>query len=115
MLSAFVLRPGADEAAFADAYGTFVRELYEAGLIVDARPMGRRVSDTPMDTDEERHHQFFTILTFRDRAHMDAAYAHIEARMKAVPGEHAAMYARTANSIFTCWQDEVSFFKEDPK
>ena len=113
LLSAFDLRPGQDMDTFVDAYGVFVRELYEAGLIVDARPMGRRVSDTPMDTDEERDHQFFTVLTFRDRAHMDAAYAHIEARMRAVTGEHAAMYARTANQIFTCWQDEISFFKKE--
>ena len=112
LLSAFNLRPGQDIHAFTEAYGTFVRELYEAGLIVDARPMGRRVSDTPMDTDEERDHQFFTILTFRDRAHMDGAYAHIEARMRAVTGEHAAMYARTANQIFTCWQDEALFLKK---
>ena len=107
LLSAFDLREGVDEAVFIDAYRRFVQELYEADLIVDAQPIGRRVSDTPMDTDDERAHQFFTILTFRDRAHMDAAYAHIEARMRAVTGEHAAMYARTANQIFTCWQDEV--------
>lgn len=112
LLSAFDLRRGQDAESFAEIYGTFVRELYEADLIVDARPMGRRVSDTPMDTDEERDHQFFTILTFRDRAHMDAAYAHIEARMRAVTGEHLDMYSRTANQIFTCWQDEISFFKK---
>ncbi|MEO0752687.1 MAG: DUF6614 family protein [Pseudomonadota bacterium] len=112
LLSAFDLRPGVDEDTFTDAYGTFVRELYDADLIADARPMGRRITDTPMDTDEERSHQFFTILTFRNRAHMEAAYAHIEARMRAVTGEHAAMYARTANTIFTCWQDEISFLKK---
>ncbi|MEL7254982.1 MAG: DUF6614 family protein [Pseudomonadota bacterium] len=112
LLSTFDLRPGQDEASFTEAYRVFVQELYDADLIIDARPMGRRVSDTPMDTDEDRNHQFFTILTFRDRAHMDAAYAHIEARMRAVTGEHAAMYARTANQIFTCWQDEVPFLKK---
>ena len=112
LLSAFDLRPGVAEQSFTEAYATFVQELYDADLIIDAHPMGRRVSDTPMDTDNERAHQFFTILTFRNRAHMDAAYAHIEARMRAVTGEHAAMYARTANQIFTCWQDEVSFLKK---
>ncbi len=112
LLSAFDLRSGQHEESFVEAYRVFVQELYDADLIIDARPMGRRVSDTPMDTDEERAHQFFTILTFRDRAHMDAAYAHIEARMRAVTGEHAAMYACTANQIFTCWQDEVPFLKK---
>mgnify|MGYP001794375731 FL=1 len=48
LLSAFDLLPGQDMDRFVDAYGVFVRELYEAGLIVDARPMGRRVSDTPI-------------------------------------------------------------------
>ena len=114
LLSAFDLRPDQDEASFIEAYRVFVQELYDARLITDARPMGRRVSDTPMDTDKDRSHQFFTILTFRERAHMDAAYAHIEARMRAVTGEHAAMYARTTNQIFTCWQDEVSFLKKGP-
>ncbi|MEO0369857.1 MAG: DUF6614 family protein [Pseudomonadota bacterium] len=112
LLSAFDLRRGTDAAQFAEAYRVFVQELYDADLIVDARPMGRRVSDTPMDTDEDRDHQFFTILTFRDRAHMDGAYAHIEARMRRATAEHAAMYARTANTIFTCWQDEVTFEKK---
>lgn len=112
LLSAFNLRPGQDMESFAAAYTTFVNELYEADLITDARPMGRRVSDTPMDTDDARDHQVFTILTFRDRAHMDAAYAHIEARMRAVTGEHAAMYARTKDAIFTCWQDDYSFSKK---
>ncbi|MEM7731617.1 MAG: DUF6614 family protein [Pseudomonadota bacterium] len=111
LLSAFDLRPGTDEESFIDAYRRFVQELFDAGLIIDARPMGRRVSDTPMDTDAERTQQFFTILTFCDRAHMDAAYAHIETRMRAVTGEHVAMYAHTANQVFTCWQDEVSFLK----
>jgi hypothetical protein len=109
LMSTFDLRRGQDLTQFAETYGKFVDELYDADLIVDARPMSRRVSDTPMDTDDDRSHQFCSILTFRSRAHMDAAYAHIEARMRAVTGEHRDMYRRTANQIFTCWQDEISF------
>ncbi len=112
MLSAFNLKAGQDLETFSSKYGAFINELHAAGLIEEAGPMGRRVSDTPMDTDEERGHQFFTILTFKDRAQMDAAYAHIEARMKSVTGEHLDMYRRTADQIFTCWQDEISFFKK---
>lgn len=112
MLSAFNLRRGHDVDEFAEVYASFVEELYEADLIIDAQPMGRRVSDTPMDTDEDRTHQFFTILTFRNRAHLDKAYAHIEDRMRTVTSEHLDMYSRTSDAIFTCWQDETPFFKK---
>lgn len=105
MLSAFDLRPGEDETAFRTAYAAFVRELLEAGLIVEAGPVGRRVADTPMDTDAGHSQQLFSILGFRDRAQLDAAYAHIEALLRPATAEHLHMHRRITNSVFLCWDE----------
>jgi hypothetical protein len=106
MLSAFDLKPDEDEAAFRAAYADFVEELTGAGLIVSAGPLGRRVQDTPMDTDSDRAQQRFSVLTFRDRAQLDAAYDHISARLRPATKTHLDMYRRITNSVFLCWQDQ---------
>ena len=106
MLSAFDLKPGEDEAAFAAAYAAFLEELAEAGLIVSAGPLARRVRNTPMDTDVTRLQERFSVLTFRDRAQLDAAYDHISARMRPATQTHLDMYRRITNSVFLCWQDQ---------
>ena len=77
-------------------------------MIVDASPLGARVADTPMDTDEERDQSYFSVLSFRDRAQLDAAYAHIEAHGRPGTNTHLKMYRRVTNSIFLCWEDQPS-------
>jgi len=106
MLSAFDMKPGEALAEVQTAYAAFVAELREAGLIVDAGPIGQRVADTPMDTDAARSHQYFSVMSFRDRAQLDAAYAHIDARRRPATGTHLAMYRRLTNSVFLCWEDQ---------
>ena len=105
MLSAFELKPDEDETAFRTAYAEFTDDLMKEGLIVEAGPIGTRVANTPMDTDDARAHTHFSLLSFRDRAQLDAAYAHIARRRGAVTGSHSDMYARITNSVFLCWQE----------
>lgn len=106
MLSSFDLKPGQEFETFQADYAAFVTDLTEAGIIVGAGPLGKRVADTPMDTDEERNHAWFSILTFRDRAQLDAAYAYIEAHQRPGTASHIRMYRRITNSIFLCWEDQ---------
>ncbi|MFK7939269.1 MAG: hypothetical protein AB8B82_07815 [Roseovarius sp.] len=105
MLSSFNLRDGEDFATFRADYTHFVEELTEAGVITGAGPISTRLSDTPMDTDDDNPAQVFSILSFRDRAHLDQAYAHIEARAALGTKSHIRMYMRLRDTVFTCWQD----------
>jgi len=113
MLSAFDLKPGEDEAAFGTAYAQFIADLEEADLIAIAGPLGTRVSDTPMDTDDGRAHTRFSVMSFRDRAQMNRAYAYLAHRRGAATGSHHDMYDRITNAVFLCWQDtDKDFTKE---
>ncbi len=105
MLSSFDLKPGEDWDVFLQDYETFLADLREADLIVDAGPLGRRVENTPMDTDIGRNQRFYSVMQFRDRSQLDAAYAHIEARSRPGTTTHLRMHRRLTNSVFLCWED----------
>jgi hypothetical protein len=74
-------------------------------LVADSGPVGRRQSDTPMDTDDERNHEYFAIMSFRDRAQVDAAYAYIMKHVELGESSHSSVYERVENPVFICWQD----------
>ena len=105
MLSCFNLKPDEEIAVFRKAYLNFVADMKSIDLVVETTPIGRRVTDTPMDTDGERDHQYFSVMSFRDRAQVDAAYAYILKHIE--PGEtsHNEVYTRVENPVFICWQD----------
>ncbi len=105
MLSSFNLRDGEDLETFRADYTAFIADLTAAGIIASAGPIGIRVSDTPMDTDDANPCQLFSILSFHNRAHLDAAYAHIEARAKLGTKSHIRMYMHLRDTVFTCWED----------
>ena len=105
MLSSFDLKPGEDFATFAQDYEILLNDLRNAGMIAGAGPLGRRVEATPMDTDEDRTQRYFSVMHFRDRAQLDAAYAHIDARARPGTETHLKMYRRLTNTVFLCWED----------
>jgi len=105
MLSCFDLAEGVDLDSFRPGYAAFVEEMKDAGLTVSTGPIGRRQRDTPMDTDDERDHEYFVVMTFRDRAQVDAAYAHIERHVAPGDAEHRGVMAMVRNPVFICWQD----------
>ena len=113
MLSSFDLKPGQDFAQFQADYTAFLADLRAADMIVDAGPLGARVADTPMDTDDERTQAYQSVLTFRDRAQLDAAYAHIEAAQTPSTASHLTMFRRVTNAVFLCWEDQP-FGKDTP-
>lgn len=105
MLSCFDLKPGENIETFREAYLAFVEEMKNIGLLEASGPIGRRQSDSPMDTDDQRQHQYFAIMSFRDRAQVDAAYAHIMKHEGASDKAHDRVYGRVLDPVFICWQD----------
>ena len=105
MLTCFDLKPDVEIGAFRAAYSDFVAHMRSIDLVAGTGPIGRRQSDTPMDTDGEQEHQYFVIMTFRDRAQVDAAYALLATHAEPADSAHDAIYSKIRNQIFICWQD----------
>jgi len=105
MLSCFDLKPGEEIGVFQTAYTVFVDQMKRLGLVETTGPIGRRQRDTPMDTDDQRDQMYFVIMSFRDRAQSDAAYAHILQHIEPGDAVHNAVYTRVLNPVFICWQD----------
>jgi hypothetical protein len=105
MLSCFDLKRGEDISAFRSAYMMFVDQMRRIGLVEHSGPIGRRQSDTPMDTDDERAHEYFVLMSFRDRDQVDAAYAHILKHIEPGEAAHDSVYTRVENPVFICWSD----------
>ena len=105
MLSCFNLNPGEDIDDFRKSYMNFIDEMKKLGLVESSGPIGQRQSDTPMDTDNERDHRYFAVMSFRDRAQVDAAYDHIMRHRGPGDAAHDLVYTRVADPVFICWQD----------
>ena len=112
MLSCFNLQPQDDIESFHKAYLEFLTELKLLDLVYDTGPLGKRENDTPMDTDNERHHQFFVLMRFRDRLQMDLAYAHIEQHTGTTDKTHNAILGKVRDPIFICWREIQSPFHD---
>jgi hypothetical protein len=105
MLSCFNLKPGEALVAVQQALDASTAHLQEMDMVVSNSPIGLRQSDTPMDTDGERHHQYFTTTTFRDRAQCDASFEYIKAHIEPGFAFHKDVYSRLQDAIFICWED----------
>ncbi len=105
LLSCFNLDPEDDIEDFRLEYLEFVAQMRSIDLVESTGPIGRRQNDTKMDTDDERHHEYFVIMSFRDRKQVDAAYAHILAHKEPGESTHRSVYAKVRDPIFICWQD----------
>ena len=105
MLSCFNLSTDEDIETFSENYHNFVDEMKRIDLVESTGPIGRRQNDTPMDTDEERNHEYFVVMTFRDRAQVDAAYAHIQQHFGSSDKAHDKVYTSVLDPVFICWQD----------
>ena len=109
MLSRFRLAPGAGIRAFCESYEKLVELMARRGLVLATGPVGKRVADTPMDTDSGDAEELFAVMTFRDRQQLDAAYAYLnqpghipEPELRAA---HEQLKSSVAMPVFTCWQD----------
>ena len=105
MLSRFDLKPGVDLQAFQSSYKVFCEEMQAEGLLVETGEIGRRVSDTPMDTDTDQAPEYYSVMSFRDRQQLDAAYAYIEGLRTQNKADHVIVSGAVLGPVFTCWRD----------
>ena len=110
MLSRFDLKPGIDIALFAEHYYSFVERAIDMDLAVSSDRIGRRVNDTPMDTDADDAQQYYVLMHFRDREQLDRAYEYMDSDT-AEPQDlkpHSLVKKYVKNPVFTCWQEPAS-------
>ena len=105
MLSCFNLKPGNAIADFRDALASYTEHMRALDLLESTGPVGRRQSNTIMDTDGERDHQFFVTMLFRDRAQCDRSVDYIQSHQQPGDSIHKAVYANIVDPVFICWED----------
>ena len=105
MLTCFNLRPGVTPDAFVAAYGAFVAEMVRRGLAEGSGPVGQRRAESGLDTDTERDHGYFALISFRDRDQSEAAFRHIKSIRPGGDPEHEAALAMATDMIFIAWED----------
>ncbi len=105
MLTCCNLAPGIELEAFRRALANYTAHLRSLDLLESTGPIGRRQRDTILDTDSERDHEHFFIITFRDRTQADAAVTHILKHEEPTDSIHMAVYGKVQDPVFICWQD----------
>jgi hypothetical protein len=105
MLPSFDLRLKEDFARFGKDFDALATDLPEADMIEGAGPLDRRVTGTPMDTDDTRTQCYFSVMRFRDRAQLGVAYTHIDARNRPGISCHLRIDRRPTNRVFLYWED----------
>ena len=105
MLTCFNLKPEVTIREFSQAIADLTKHLKEREFVHSTGPIGRRQSDTILDTDSERDHEYFFIMSFRDRAQCDRSVEYFLPHEE--PGEsiHNAVLSKVKDPIFTCWED----------
>lgn len=106
MLSRYDLKSDIEPGVFETRYRAFVKEMQLAGLVEHTGPIGRRVQDSPMDTDAETAPEFYVVMSFRDRDQLDRAYDRMTDRASRDATTHPDIHTAVCNATFTCWQDE---------
>ena len=105
MLTCFDLKPDITIEAFGQCVKMYEQHMQEKQLVQSMGPIGERKSDTIMDTDNERDHQYFFISTFSDRAQCDEAVGYILGHEEPGDSIHKEVYSKVENQVFICWQD----------
>ena len=112
MLTCFNLQPGRKISEFQQAITDFSTHMHALDLLHSLSPVGLRQTDTIMDTDTERDHQYFFTMSFRDREQCDHAVAHIYPHEAPTDHLHTAVYAGIKDQVFICWED-IGFGEDD--
>ena len=106
MQSFFSLREGVSREAFQASLDLFARHMKDQSLLVSMESLKTRSSDTPMDTDEDRFHQYFFTSVFTDKNQCDRSYDYIEkATGDARRIHNGVMEKIAAGAVFACWDD----------
>jgi hypothetical protein len=105
MLSCFNLKPGIAVEAFVKSLGELDKYLGDLDLVHSTGQVGRREHHPIMDTDSERNHEYFMIMTFRDRTQCDRSVEHVQSGEEPGISLHRDVWQKVENSVFICWED----------
>ena len=105
MLTCFNLKPGHTIESFSQSLDEFVAHMHERDLLVSSGPVGRRQRHPIMDTDHERDHEYFLVMSFLDQAQCDRAVAYIEPGEDPADTIHKRVYETISDPVFICWED----------
>ena len=105
MLSCFNLSPGESIDDFRESVEQLAAFLKGKDMLASLGPIGRRQRHPVMDTDDERDHEYFFIMSFADRDQCDRAVEHMYRHEGKGDTIHKAVYGRIADPVFICWED----------
>ncbi len=105
MLNCINLNEGVSIEEFDQSLDTLSAHLRNFDLLDSAGPIGCRQRHPVMDTDDERDHEYFFILTFKDRDQCDRAVEYIYAHGEQAEGFHQAVLSAISEPVFICWED----------
>jgi hypothetical protein len=105
LLTFFDLKPGLSIDEFRQALADFVAHLSEVDLVQSMGPVGRRQRHKIMDTDDERDHEYYFTLSFRDRAQCDRSVDYVLRHEEPTEALHNAVYFGVREPVLTCWED----------
>lgn len=96
----FDLKPGVKDMDFARAFAAFMEHLKAQGAIVDWRLMRRKLG-----LGHPNLREFHALLTVRNLAQLDAAFAHVASRKEPVESAHFAVNSLVQNVFFGLYRD----------
>lgn len=105
MLTCFNLEPPTTVDEFSSKLAEFSAHMQGLGLLESTGAVGRRQRHPVMDTDDERDHEYFFIMSFADREQCDRAVEKIQAAKQPGDAIHKAVYANIRDPVFICWAD----------
>ena len=92
-----------------DEFGTrlaeFSSHMRGLGILESTGPVGRRQRHPVMDTDNERDHEYFFIMSFADREQCDKAVEQIQSQEEPGDAIHKRVYSSIRDPVFICWED----------
>jgi hypothetical protein len=105
MLTCFNLKPEVSIGEFSQSIADLTKHLKDRELIHATGPIGRRQRHEIMDTDSERDHEYFVIMSFRDREQCDRSVDYVLPHEEPVESIHEKVYSKVADPVFICWED----------
>jgi len=105
MLNCFNLKAGIELDDFQGSLEELDKHFRKIGLVHSTGRIGRRQRHPVMDTDDERNHEYFFVMTFENRAQCDRSIEHIYAGEEPGHSIHRAVWQKVDSPVFICWED----------
>ncbi|MEM7282027.1 MAG: hypothetical protein AAF438_10415 [Pseudomonadota bacterium] len=105
MLSCFNLDADTGVPEFKSRVKALGDHLKKSDLLLSVGALGKRQRHPVMDTDKERNHEYFFVMSFRDRRQCDQAVAEMYKTEQPLDEIHKAVYANIVDPVFICWED----------